>query len=443
MTIAVVGGGAAGTLCAIALLRHRSGQPRRVVVLEPSAQLGAGVAYGTGSAEHLLNVRAAGMSALPDAPRDFVTWAHGRGMDVSGPEFLPRRLYGPYLRDTLASVEVRAAPGVTVEHRLGRVVDVRPIPKAAGWRVALEKGESLVADHVVLATGHALAPWLGEHPRVVLDPWAPGQVRALCDAAAVLIVGTGLTAIDVTLLLREAGHRGMVHLISSHGLLPEAHLHRVLPPRPPAVLPGGDAAASARAILRALRADAATAEDWRQTVDAMRPVTVELWRRLALAEQRRAMRHLARRWEVRRHRMAPQIAAQIDSLRAEGRLTVGRGRVVRVDLVGALLRATISDRGVRRTHDADGVVLCSGQSADPRHDSLLGGLVGSGVAAVHSLGFGLDVEHDGRVRTGSGSAWPKLWAVGTLRKGAEWESTAVPELRAHAHDLAASILGAA
>ena len=171
-TIAIVGGGASGTLCAIALLRHPSTRPRRVIVVEPAANLGVGVAYGTDSVAHLLNVRANGMSAHADEPGHFVDWARQRGIAASGPEFLPRALYGVYLRDTLAEARATAPPHVTVEHLQARVTGARLAGTTDALTLVLDDGTELNADQIVLATGNRFsAPtWLPAHPCVVTDP---------------------------------------------------------------------------------------------------------------------------------------------------------------------------------------------------------------------------------------------------------------------------------
>ncbi len=58
---------------------QRSAVRRRIVVIEPAPELGLGVAYGTRSPSHLLNVRAGGMSAYPERPGHFLTWARAAG----------------------------------------------------------------------------------------------------------------------------------------------------------------------------------------------------------------------------------------------------------------------------------------------------------------------------------------------------------------------------
>jgi uncharacterized NAD(P)/FAD-binding protein YdhS len=259
----------------------------------------------------------------------------------------------------------------------------------------------------------------------------------VAPAASVAIVGTGLSAIDIVLSLRDRGHQGPVTMLSSHGLLPEPHLAKVLPTRQPVIDPGR--ATSARALARALRSDVASAEDWRQTIDGARPVTVASWRALPMAERRRAMRHAFRRWEVRRHRMAPDVAAVVEAWRADDRLRVARGRVVAVDAADGGLALTIDTAGARTVARVDIVVACVGPSADPLHDPLLRDAIRDGVLTRHPLGLGLDVDEVGRARRPDGSVHEHVWTVGSLRKGAEWESTAVPELRLHAAGIAAAL----
>lgn len=441
-TVAVVGDGASGALAAIALLRHPAPGPRRIVVLGDAASLGDGVAYRTRSSAHLLNVRAQGMSALPDKPSDFVDFARREGLANTGTEFLPRSAYGAYLRDTLARAESVAPPGTSFEHQPTRVTDLRTAGGTEAWVVHGGDGTEFAADVVVLATGHRVVrpAWLIDDASVVVDPWAPPSIEQLAGPGSILIVGSGLTAVDAALSLRDAGHQGSIVLVSSHGLLPAAHLDDALPPREPATYPDDARTATLSGLIRALRADAWDARDWRQTIDGLRPVTVGLWRKLGPAEQRRALRHVSRRWDVLRHRMAPEVARTIDSLRATGQLRLERGRVVGVDRLDGRLRATLVDRGRARVLATDGVILCTGPTSDPHADPLLARLFARGIARPHPLRIGLDVDGGGRLRRPDGQVWPTLHAMGSLRKGAEWEATAIPELRLHAQGLADAIL---
>ncbi len=442
MIIAIVGGGAAGAVTAISILRQPSVQPRRVVVVEPSTRLGDGVAYGTENASHLLNVRASKMSAIADDPGHFLAWARSHGIAESGDEFVPRLHYGRYLRDTLLSAIASAPLNATFEHMRGTVTQVRPAERGDQLVLTLDDGSDVRADQVVLATGNTFAPpaWLPDHPGAVGDPWRPGAVEALRDARNVLIAGTGLTAVDTVLTMRDSGFKGTVHLVSTHCLFPASHSDTPLPSWRAAITPPDGEPLTARSLVRGMRADAALATDWRQAVDSIRPLTVELWRGLPLKERKRFLRHASRQWEVGRHRMPPQVAAAIADLREAGRLTSERGRIVSVEPVGKSLRVTTRHARDTRTRDVDAVISCIGPSSDPQSHPLLASMLDSGVAVRHPLGIGLDVNSVGAIRRPDGSAWPTLWAVGPLRKGAEWESTAIPEIRVQARDLAADLL---
>jgi uncharacterized NAD(P)/FAD-binding protein YdhS len=242
--------------------------------------------------------------------------------------------------------------------------------------------------------------------------------------------------VDALLSLRDRDHAGPLTMVSSHGLLPESHARDVLSKRAPAIEPHRPP--SVRGLVRALRRDAAVAEDWRQTVDGVRPITVATWRALAMDERRRALRHVFRRWEVRRHRMAPEVAAVVEQQHRTGRLTMVRGRVLGVEAAAGELHVLVDADGTHR-FAVDAVIACIGPSADPLHDPLLASALVDGVVARHPLGLGLDVDDVGRARRPDGTVHPHLWTTGSLRKGAEWESTAVPELRVHARDLAEAI----
>lgn len=438
--IVIVGGGAAGTLVAIHLAARGAGGDGggvgEVLVLEPAERLGEGIAYSTRSPSHLLNVRADVMSAFPERPGHFATWARGTGLDLEGSEFLPRMLYARYLRDCLAAA-AGDGRGTEIRHLQTRAVGLHVVE--GGVRVALADGPPSLADDVVLATGNGQAPlaWLPELPSVIRDPWGPGALDGLDPGARVAIVGSGLTAVDTVLTLRDRGHRGPLTMISSHGLLPETHAQVVLPTRAAAVDPG--AVIGARALVRALRQDAATAGDWRQTIDAVRPVTVAVWRALPVVEQRRALRHAFRQWEVRRSRMAPQVARAFAALRAAGQLSVLRGRVRGVAWEGGALAIHVRSGGAETLVAADAVIACVGPSADPLHDPFLAAAIDDGVLVRHPLGLGVVVDDAGRALAPAGHAHPHVWTVGSLRRGADWETIAVPELRHHAADIATAL----
>ncbi|UQX09612.1 FAD/NAD(P)-binding protein [Candidatus Mycobacterium methanotrophicum] len=441
MRVAIVGGGAAGVLAAAHLRRRKP--DAQITLIDASGHPGTGAAYGTNDPTHLLNVPAQRMSAWPEDPDHFCRWLDERAV-APCESFAPRLAYGRYLRDQLAAADVRIQTAEVVGLTPGTPVGI-----------ALNDGRSLSADAVVLASGRpdggmpdslerAFAPVLatGTDDRVVLDPWAPGALAALGAQrpASVLVIGSGLTGVDVALHLIVRG--ATVTLLSRHGALPR----RFRATGAPAEVSHLDALSTEVSLeqLRAsLDADLAHAReigsDWRQVIDAVRPRTARLWRSLGWEDQRRFLREDLRQWEVLRHRMPPTIADSIYAAIDSGQLIVEAGEVADVSLHGngVELVVTTTDGSVRRRGDA--VVVATGSMWDRRslqNSTLWANLLANNVASPHPSGVGVRLDPDGYLIDGSGSTVPDIVCLGSIRMGEEWESTAIPEISAQAAAIA-------
>lgn len=428
-TTFVIGGGCSGTLAAIHLLRSTD---RHVVVAEEGPALGRGLAYGTTNPVHLLNSPAGTMSVAGTTPDDFTAWCRRRDPESHDRSFAPRAWYGAYLGERLAAAAA-ANPG-RLEVHSGRV---RSLRLARGRRpvVVDSGGRQRVVDGAVLAVGHAppadpqWATALRGHPRYVTDPWGqPGAVDRVPTDGPVLLVGTGLTAVDVALSLGASGAELVA--VSRRGLLPQAHSAQVPAPVPalnPEVCDG------IAPLIRYVRAAAAAGPDWRVVVDALRPAVDDIWQRLSPPCRDRFLRHAARYWEVHRHRMAPPIAAEVARLIGAGRFTASAGRVALRCASAEAITLTVD--GAERRFAA--VLNCTGPGS-PLRQPLVAAMLASGSARSDPHGLGLDTDADGRLLDAAGRAWPGVYVLGPARRGRLWETTAVPEIRAQAERLAAS-----
>lgn len=451
-TIGVVGGGCSGALLALELAGRVERGPSRIVVIDSSPRPWRGVAYSTSSPSHLLNVPAGQMSAYADRPDHFVAWARTRSPGVTGASFVPRGLYGDYLAEMVATAQAEAPPGNSITRIQGRVVSIRRSPGATSSELRLADGSRLVADTVVLAMGNlapatprfALSAGLHRSDRYVGDPWAaPWQESR---DGSVLLVGTGLTAVDVALELDDMGFAGTIQAVSRHGLLPRRHRSDPGPP----VLPWSPATSrnTIRTILAELRASAQARGDWRPAVDALRPHASEVWRRLPDAERRRFLRHAARIWEVHRHRLAPPVGQRLAALVEQGRLQVLAGVIEECHERAGGVDVVVRGRGPRGGHQTltvERVVNCTGpqQRLAEAGDPLLDSLFASGAARPGAHGLGVDVDAEGAAVEASGRSSRTLWTIGPLRRGAEWETTAVREIRIQAAGLATRLAGPA
>lgn len=453
--VVVVGAGAAGTLTAIQLLRTAVTRSAalEVALVDPAVRWARGAAFGTSDPQHLLNVPACGMSALPDQPDDFVDWRCRSGLAGGPHTFAPRMEFSRYLADTLYEARRAATGTATMTHRRTRATGLRRTEE--GLAVTTSDTGTVDADAVVVATGLPTAgdewapPALRESPRFVRDPWVSGaldEVRRDVDGLPdVLLVGTGLTMVDVALTLGAPGTRARRLLaISRGGRLPATHRETVAPAVVPDVGGWGDSLASIRRSAVAHVEDVRRATgDWRPGVDGVRLRVGELWQRLDEADRLTFLTRDAGLWAALRHRIPPPSGVTIRALSAAGRLRIGRGEVAEVEPLGAAgLRIRLTDGS---THDAGWVVNCTGPRTDirtldnPFLDDLLRPRSGGALAVAGTAGMGLRTR-DGRVVDGTGATSTPLWAVGALRRGDLWESTAVPEIRTQARDLAADIL---
>lgn len=429
--VLIVGGGASAALLAWNLARHHK---LRSTIVDPTDRPAFGLAYATPSLKNLLNVAAGGMSADPDDADHFVRWMQENvAADTTADTFVPRAIFGLYLRQLYCA----AAP----EHVRDTAIECRRV--AGGYAVALAGGSVLRARQVVLACGHFDPARLPGVPRALdatgryhHDAWADGVFAAIGVDDEVALIGTGLTTVDVVLRLRENGHRGRITALSRRGRFPERHAHHA--PLPAPVIEPGTMPPTALAYLRAFHLALRRGTDWRAAVDSVRPVVNALWLALPDNERRRFRRHLQRRWETRRHRMAPQTADTIDAERRAGSLRVRDGHVTAVAVAGNRLHVTA--RGADDSFEiaAAHVINCTGPSLNYRNANspLLRAMLDAGDIVPGFAGAGLRCTRDGALYDRAGNVDAGLFAIGPSRLGVLFESIAIPEIRLQARDLA-------
>ena len=443
---AIVGGGASGILVALHLARTTG--PQHVLIFETRSELGAGCAYSTNNPDHLLNVPARCMSAFGDVPDDFVQWMVAHEIPSGPDQFMARRLYRRYLQDRLHDAS-RRAPATLITWIREQVRDLRVDDRTEGVAVVLDAGRTIAVDDAVLAVGAPQSSvlsglGLSPAPEVVLDPWSSGALEGLPRDQDVLVVGSGLTMVDVALVLGRKLRKGCIQVRSRHGLLPAVHTRSGFAEFDALDLSG---VKDARTLLHRIRETARQAErqgsDWRNVVSAMRSRTPAVWAQLPLAERSRLLRHAERHWEIHRHRISPTVARSLDSMIGAGRLNVGPGRVERVVPIGEHGRGqfdvTITSGDHREILRVGALVDATGPSSVVTSSPLLHSLVTNGVAKRDPLGLGVEVDECGSLVTSNGRIETHITTIGWNRRGALFESTAIPELRDQAAGIASSL----
>lgn len=464
--IAVIGGGFSGIVTTVNVLTKAKaeGKSVRIILVDPDAPKGRGVAYSTLNDNLLLNVPASNMSAFPDAPDDFKNFCLSIDSSMGASSFVSRRLYGEYLgkvlddaRNTFGS-HLECVPGIV--DSMERVTRVDPDTKArvTNYVLELRDGSTLTVDSVILAFGH-MAPKFAKdivkgpidmYSMVLNNPWDDEVLSRTIFNKPVLLLGTGHTATDVHAKLESDNPERPVYLISRRGLKPNGHrpvgefskdlafIDRVTS----SVMQTLTETPTVRALVRSVRswcsnAKTASSKDWRDVINALRTITPSIWQTLSDEERRRFLRHVVPYWDIHRHRVAPGALRRLNNAVTQGRAAVIAGTVVGIRFVPEykMSVASIRMRGTDRIEEIEigTVINCTGPSYDISKSTnpLMNYLFIIGLITQDDAKIGM-VTYDYQVH----KAIKDLYYIGPMLKANHWEAIAVPELRIHAAKLA-------
>lgn len=452
--LVIVGGGFAGASMAVQTARY-SPFAIDITIVEPAAQLGRGLAYSTTDPDHRVNGPFQTHSIDPLDTGHGDAWARRVGLLDEDPEamwdsgiFPRRRDFARYLADAVAEHAQHNPSGSSIAHRQTRVKSLAR--QADGWQVVLQDGDSILADQVILAFGNpepqlpaALRAW-ADHPAFIGSPWQREDLRAIDPGAAVVIMGSSLTSIDVMASLVRQQHRGPITAFSRRGQIPRDQR----PPDPPTNEPvpeswlvdriNGPVAGflrrtlrrepTARALLRALREEIArvTAEGaaWQVAFDDLRDPLWQIWPQIPVNEQRRILRQLRTWYDVHRFRMSPPTYAVVAPAEKAGQIRHIAGRLKAIRAVGdRQLELTLSSPGNAPAGDqtllCDALINCTGFdiTAPPAPDSLPARLLADGILSRHETGLGYRVDNQNRVLGPDGEVVRGLRLIGPSTAG--------------------------
>lgn len=451
--VVIIGGGFSGALTAANIARF-SDTAVHVTVINRDATVGRGVAYAQRRPEYLLNVAARNMSAFPDRPDHFVHWLRARAEfdSVSDTElrerFIARQIYGEYLSSLVQQylVEPVESSSVTTEFIVGDAVDIDVRGDASV--VHLADGATLQADRVILATGNEPpaplpgAERLSEHPGWVGNPWQAWEKNLPDGDADLVILGTGLTAVDAIVTLRTLGWGGSIHAVSRHGWFPHGHFRGVVyDDFPPADVDLGELGLDR--LLALVQKHCAILHDHNVNaaiiVDKLRPYTQPIWTHFSRDERLDFAKHHAALWNVYRHRIAPELHSEITNAQLAGQLHVHPGNIRQLEAAGEQILVHLDGR---EPLVGDLVLNATGPATrfTATRSVLLQNLLRRGLVAPDDIDMGVRVDPDHTVVDGSGERVPWLLALGPLLRGTYWETIAVPELRGQARRVAETAL---
>jgi uncharacterized NAD(P)/FAD-binding protein YdhS len=482
--INIIGAGFAGSAVAMQLIQQAN-TALQIRLFERTDQAQTGVAYADQGLDLLLNVPAGRMSLWPEQPHHFVDWLAQQvefsalPLSELASRFVPRRCYGRYLQQQWQhSQQLGKSKGILLE---SINADIRQLeirqgkPLIYGHRLdaAPRQGEPQHLNHwhsdvLILACGNeqpaapaVMPPEMLQHPAYRANPWQQQSYQGLSADSQVLILGNGLSMVDAVMALRQAGVRQPILSLSPHGFAMLAHpavtttASQYQPPISPPT-----AASSPRQLLhwfqqhRQPHTEAAKL-DAHQLLDAIRPFSQRYWRQFSDWQKQQFLRHLRHRWGVLRHKLPPEIMATIFDAQQQGWLQVRAGQLQAVAPCGEQLLVEWRGRGenIRQQLRVDALINCTGPATDYRRlpGHWLQQAMTDGILAPGPLGQGLApitagyadkalVTAELQLADAQGQAQAGLYAMGSMLRGALWETTAVHEIRQQAVLIANAIL---
>ena len=459
--IAIIGGGFSGATLAWHLRKKRV--TADIVVIEPQADLGRGLAYGTTDSAHRINVPATRMILDAEDAEHFHRWLIDTNYLATDPKaampdgrlFPTREAFGRYIDEQVRNL----SPAIT--HLQAKAVSA-VATKKSGFRIACDNGETVEAATLVLAICHAPPAVPGSlrslrsHPRFFTDPWREGVLASLSPGDRILIVGTGLTMADIVASLERAGHRGEIVAVSRRGLRPQRHTGN------PSVFerdfttpPVRQSAALSRRIRKAVTDAAREGLPWQIVLNRVHEQGQSIWQNLSASGRRQLLRHLRPYWDIHRFRIAPQIHETIEKLIAYGMLDIRAASVKAnygtLDIRVAPVRANSTTQhaitvDLRARHDTewkpatfDAVILATGPAHAIAADPLLSSMNEDGLLRADPLGLGIKVDRLGCAIDGQNEPNPNLYVAGPLARGTFGELMGISDLSSYAEKIAERI----
>lgn len=451
-TITIIGGGASGALILINILKYFPDAPVAVKWIEKSGEFGTGTAYSTDKDYHLLNVPANFMGLFHNYANDFFEWLLKKGYAYSEHDYVPRKIYGDYVKEHLFHA-LKNNENIQLELIQGEIIDIEK--ENEQYILSLQNNKRIKTDSVILAVGNFLPadPVLKNmdysySPNYFRNPWDNEINHSLKRTDDILIIGTGLTMVDKILDTYHQIHKGKIYAISRNGYLPFTHYpcsrHQKYPDYTEELLQASTTQELYSIIRRHIDAGIKSGIDWRVVVDTIRPSLPKIWDGLSLREKKTFLRRVGSLWTVVRHRIPVICADIIHLLKDKKQLQIVGGRILEIIETDKGFTVAYLDKKelIRKEIQVQKIINCSGPQLNPANtDSLLlKNLLNKGMICVDELGLGLNALHDGRLLDKNNQVVPDFYTIGNGLKGILFESTAIPEIRVQAYNLAKNLL---
>lgn len=454
--IAIVGMGFCGLMTAIHLIRNADSKIK-LHLINHEYPFAKGIAYSTQLTNHLLNVPAGNMSAFSSSPHHFLDWIFQKepfcsiDKDILAKMYLPRKEYGNYLLEIWSDVLKNKNPLVSLNSIASKATDIETTGKK--YRVHIESSKWVEADDVVLATGNDTPgnpkirnDFFFESKNYFQSPWNLNAAKKINPSENILIIGNGLTMVDTVLELIENGCRGKIYSVSPNGfnILPHRHNGMVYTK----LVSELKKPYEINSLFRLFRKHVAFVRQFglsaEPVIDSVREFSQQIWLELSTIDKKRFLVHLRHLWGVARHRLPAHIYDLIQELKTENKLIILKGKLI--DITESRHEIIVSffnmKKNIEESLTVSRVINCTGPLPDisKSQNTLLKNLVMKGIIQPDVLRLGIETNLQGAIVSTDNSVSTTIFTLGNNLRGLLWETTAVPELRVQAENLALLLL---
>jgi uncharacterized NAD(P)/FAD-binding protein YdhS len=309
--------------------------------------------------------------------------------------------------------------------------------------VVFASGNALHADHVILALGNfPPADLFATHnpvqndPRYFASPWSDRVYSDIKGDEDILLVGSGLTAVDIVLGLIVRKFRGKVTMLSRRGVFPLPHdlTHQAISITVPENYSPRKMLLWVRYLMRKN-----PAVPWSVIIDGLRPYTQKIWLQWIVSDKQYFLKKIRPYWEIARHRIPSASSERLNNMMEKGQLVLKKGTIE---------EASVSSNGIEILYRSESglnsqvfqkVINCTGPESNYRkvRFPIIVDLIARGKVKIDELGLGIKCTPEGSIINDQGEVEQGIWCIGPMRKAVLWETTALRELREQSSALAA------
>jgi uncharacterized NAD(P)/FAD-binding protein YdhS len=434
--VVIIGDGFAAAVMATHLLR--SGVVSTSIAIVGPGELGKGNAYGCDSQFFRLNVREDLPIIFSDDPLHFSGWAQEHINDPQAKTeagcFYRRQDFGRYVSGLIKRESNSSQP----EQIKARVLGISGTE--ASWNLELDNQSVLSAQHIIIATGNPPPTWPCEvscpktakpPAELIENPWTGSALEVINPQENIILLGGGLTALDVINTLFERKHLGMIYVISPRAVLPPAQTNwqrKVQPNWPKNLTP----AKMIRFMRNYLPSASTASPEWQSAWEELRPNINTIWQQFSSYQKRSLFKRLGWLWNLYRFRASPQTIAAYEELKAKNQIRFKLGRAKKILCSQSQVRVLLANGAEVK---GDRIINCTGVASDP----LLRKLIKDQLAILDPLGSGIAVDESWRVLHAPDKRWNTLWMIGPATMGSLGDVIAASAIAKQAEQLAAQI----